>query len=108
MEEYRVTITPDAEFDLNELDDYITLELLAPETAVSYLNAIKNQILSLRTAPRRYRVMEEEPWHSRGVRRMNARNFAVFYVVLEPEKEVYIQNIIYQKRDLPKVLREYE
>ena len=30
MDEYEVIITPDAESELNELDDYITFELLSP------------------------------------------------------------------------------
>ena len=56
--------------------------------------------------PRRYKLVDDEPWHSRGVRRMNAKNFAVFYYVLEDYNEVYIQNVIYEKRDIPKVLRD--
>ena len=41
MEEYAIIVTPDAEADLNELDDYITYELLAPDTAVAYVGFIK-------------------------------------------------------------------
>lgn len=104
MEEYSVMITPDAEKDLNELDDYISIELQVPEIATAYIAIIKQELSTLRTAPRRYRLVDDEPWHSRGVRRMNVKNFAAFYVVLDEYKEVYVQNIIYQKRDIPKVL----
>ena len=37
---------------------------------------------------------------------MNAKNFAVFFYVYEEYSEIYVQNIIYQKRDLPKILSE--
>ena len=37
---------------------------------------------------------------------MNAKNFAVFYIVLEDYHEVYIQNVIYQKRNIPQVLQD--
>jgi hypothetical protein len=37
---------------------------------------------------------------------MNARNFAAFFIILEQEGTVFVQNIIYQKRNLPKVLAE--
>ena len=37
---------------------------------------------------------------------MNAKNFAVFYIVLEDYHEVYIQNVIYQKRNIPQVLHD--
>lgn len=108
MEEYSVIITPDAEKDLNELDDYISIELQVPEIALTYIATIKQELSTLQTAPKRYRLMDEEPWHSRGVRRMNVKNFAAFYVVLDEYKEVYIQNIIYQKRDILKVLWDLE
>lgn len=106
MDEYEIIITPDAESDLNELDDYITFELLAPDTATAYVSFIKKELTSLSHMPRRYKPVDDEPWHSRGVRRMNVKNFAVFYCVLEDYHEVYIQNVIYQKRDIPQVLRD--
>ena len=108
MEEYSVIITPDAENDLNELDDYISIELQVPEIAFAYITKIKQELSTLQTAPRRYRLMDEAPWHSRGVRRMNIKNFAAFYVVLDEYKEVYVQNIIYQKMDILKVLWDLE
>ncbi|SCX05588.1 Plasmid stabilization system protein ParE [Lachnospiraceae bacterium YSD2013] len=106
MGEYEIIITPDAEADLNELDDYITFELKAPETAVRYIEDIKSQITMLSKSPRRFKLMENEPWKSRGVRRMNAKNFAVFFYVYEEYSEVYVMNVIYQKRDIPKILAE--
>ena len=106
MGEYEIIITPDAEADLNELDDYITFELKAPETAVRYTEDIKSQITMLSKSPRRFKLMENEPWKSRGVRRMNAKNFAVFFYVYEEYSEVYVMNVIYQKRDIPKILAE--
>ena len=97
MDGYRIIITPDAEADLNELDDYITFKLMAPDTALSCIRYIRSKISGL---------IEDEPWHSRGIRRMNAKNFAVFFYVYEEYSEIYVQNIIYQKRDLPKILSE--
>ena len=106
MDEYKIIITPDAETDLNELDDYISFYLMAPDIAISCIRYIRSKIAGLRKAPKRYGLIEDEPWHSRGIRRMNAKNFAVFFYVYEEYAEVYIQNIIYQKRDLPRILSE--
>ena len=106
MDEYKIIITPDAETDLNELDDYISFYLMAPDIAISCIRYIRSKIAGLRKAPKRYRLIEDEPWHSRGIRRMNAKNFAVFFYVYEEYAEGYIQNIIYQKRDLPRILSE--
>ena len=79
MDEYKIIITPDAETDLNELDDYISFYLMAPDIAISCIRYIRSKIAGLRKAPKRYRLIEDEPWHSRGIRRMNAKNFAVFF-----------------------------
>lgn len=106
MKEYTVIITPDAENDLNELDDYITFELNVPEVAAAYVSFIKKQLVSLGNMPMRNKVVDDEPWHSREVHRMNVKNFAIFYVILEDYSEVYILNIIYQKRDIPKLLND--
>ena len=106
MDEYIVIVTPDAEYDLNELDDYITFELLAPDTAAAYVAFIAKELETLSYMPMRNSLVDDEPWHSRGVRRMNVKNFAVFYYVFEDYHEVYLQNVIYQKRDISQVLRD--
>ena len=106
MNEYEVIITPEAEGDLDQLGAYITFELKAAETAFSYVRDIRTELSTLRKAPKRFRVVDDEPWHSRGLRRMDARNFAAFFIILEQEGTVFVQNIIYQKRNLPKVLAE--
>lgn len=79
MDAYEVIITPDAEYDLNELDDYITFELLEPDTATAYVAFIKKELATLSYMPRRYKLVDDEPWHSRGVRRMNAKNARRFF-----------------------------
>ncbi len=103
MNNYSIIITPDAENDLNELDDYITYVLKAPDTAIVFVGMIKEKLLTLCNNPGRYRLVDFEPWHSKGIRRMNVRNFGVFYSILDEYKEVYIQNVIYQKRDLKRL-----
>lgn len=106
MTEYEVIITPEAEDDLDRLGEYIALELKAPGTAFNYVHDIRTELPTLCNAPKRFRIVDDEPWHSRGLRRMNARNFAAFFIIIEQEDTVFVQNVIYQKRNLPKVLAE--
>ena len=54
MKDFSIIITPDAEADLNELDDYITFRLNAPDTTIRYIRDIREKIASLQTAPKRY------------------------------------------------------
>ncbi len=104
MKEYLVIITPDAEQDLYELNNYITNTLCAPIAARNMIHNIRSHILKLTFSPKRYHLLNDEPWHSRGVRRMNVKNFAVFFLVDDEYHEVYIQNIIYQGRDIGSIL----
>lgn len=70
MDLYEIIITPDAEKDLVELRNYITDVLLARDTARSYVRAIRKEIAALNKMPTRYKPVDDEPWHSKGVRRI--------------------------------------
>lgn len=99
MDSYEIIMTDDATADLIELRDYIAEVLLAPETALSYIRAIRAEISTLSEMPARIRTVDDEPWHSRGIRRIIAKNFYVYYRIDESSKRLYILNIIYNKRD---------
>ena len=42
---------------------------------------------------------ERELWHSRGVRKISAKNFYIYYRPDEVSGRVYVLNVIYAKRD---------
>ena len=60
---------------------YISNDLLASEAADSLMNDIKEVILGLTDLPKRYALIEEEPWRSEGVRKIVVKNFLVYYWV---------------------------
>lgn len=106
MSAYRIIMTPDAADGLAELVDYIANVLLARDTARSYVRAIREEIASLAEMPAVYKLMDEEPWRSRGVRRFLVKNFYVYYRVEETTKTVYVLNVIYARRDQLTQLKE--
>ena len=87
MDSYKIIITPDAEEDLFELRNYIADVLLARDTA-------------------RYKPVDDEPWHSRGIRRIMANNFFVYYRIDEDRKQVFVLNVIYARRDQLRMLEQ--
>lgn len=99
MNSYEIIMTPDATTDLVELRDYIADVLLVPDTALSYIRAIREEISKLSEMPGRIKPVDDEPWHSRGIREIMAKNFYVYYRIDEETKRVYIMNVIYNKRD---------
>ena len=106
MNSYKIIITPDAEEDLVELRNYIADVLLARDTARNYIRTIRKEIGSLSELPARYKPVDDEPWHSRGVRRIIVNNFFVYYRIDEEHKRVYILNVIYARRDQLRVLEQ--
>ena len=92
-------MTPDAISDLKGLNTYISDVLASKYIARSYLNEIRKKISSLAHMPERIKLMEQEPWHSRGIRYMIVKNFNIYFRIDKTENRVYILNIIYAKRD---------
>ena len=72
---------------------------MVPDTARDYLREIMRAIAALAELPERYKLVDEEPWHSRGVRKIIANNFFVYYRIDDAAKRVYIMNVIYRRRD---------
>lgn len=108
MRTYEIIMTPDATTDLVELRNYIADVLLVPDVALAYIHTIRTEISKLENMPQRIAPISEEPWHSRGIRKIIIKNFYVYYRIDENTERVYILNIIYQKRDQLKMLAEMD
>ncbi|MEE1227932.1 MAG: type II toxin-antitoxin system RelE/ParE family toxin [Lachnospiraceae bacterium] len=106
MRSYKVIITPDAEANLLEIKEYITYTLLVPETAKDYLESLREEIGKLSYLGASIASVQEEPWHSRGLRKVTAKNFYIYYLVNEERSTVSVMNVIYRKRDQAKALEE--
>ena len=49
--------------------------------------------------PKNKKLVDDEPWHSRGIRIFLVKNFFVYYRIDEEHKKVFILNVIYARRD---------
>lgn len=103
---YLVTITQEAEEDLMGIYAYITFSLLSLQNAKEQIDRIQKVIQNLDEFPMRHRLMESEPWKSRGMHVVPCDNFLIFYLVKEKQNEVVISRVLYGKRNLKTVLNE--
>jgi len=103
---YTVQLTEQAKHDLRGIYEYIALTLLAPETARDLTRRILAALRSLQEMPNRHPVYQDEPWKSRGLRRINIENFSGFYFVME--NTVQVIRIMYSRKDISNVLMESE
>ena len=106
--EYKVIITPQAQTQLAETVNYISEVLLAPETAVKWLDVLEKAIYSLNTMPNRFPLTDEEPWKTRGIRKLIVKGFIVYYLVDDSRNAVFITAVIYGKRNQIAALKQLE
>lgn len=99
-----VVISSEAEEDIQEIYDYIKDNLCAPKAAARTANRIYEQIMSLDTSPKRYRLYDREPWKSRGLRKMPVDNFVVLYIADENSNTVTALRVFYGGRDIDKLI----
>lgn len=96
---YEVKLTVQAIGQIEEAVQYISKILLEPETARKWADTLQCEIEKLDTMPSRYPLTDEEPWHTKGIRKMPVKNFLVYYLVNEKKKAVWITAVIYGRRD---------
>lgn len=97
---YKLRILPLFEDDLNEIVDYISVQLGNPIAAENLVAAVEDAIynrLSFPEAFPRYRSVKDRK-HS--YYRIQVKNYTVFYVVIGDIMEV--RRILYSRRDLPR------
>ena len=103
---YQIFYTDSAKQDLKNIYRYISEDLVEPEIAAKLTDKIMKAIRSLDEMPQRYRLFEEEPWHSRGLRILPVNNYLVFYLLDDEKTVVTILRIIYGGRDISRQLSE--
>ena len=101
---YKIQLTQQAKQDLLGIYEYIAFSLLEPEIAKKLKHRIVAGLNSLKEMPGRYPLYQEEPWKSRGFRRINIGNYSGFYVVAE--NTVQVIRIVYGGRDISSILKE--
>lgn len=104
--EYQVSLTPQAAAQIQRIGQYIATSLGQPDTADRWMDHLQKEIAGLAFMPLRFPLTEEEPWRSRGIRRMTVKNFLVYYLTDEGSQRVSVTAVIYGRRDQLRALCE--
>ena len=99
---YKLRILPLFEEDLNEIVDYISLQLENPIAALAFVDDVELAIKERTPCAEAF-----EPYRSAKERRYTdyriyARNCVIFYVVIDDVMEV--RRILYNRRDLQSLI----
>jgi len=88
--------------DLEQISDYIAEELKNPTAAFNTINRIQDAIGSLGHAPRIGAPLSAHYMRAKDYRFLVCKSYMVFY--REKGDEVYIDRILYGKRDYLRIL----
>lgn len=91
---YRITFSPLAKQDLNEIYAYIKEVLEAPLSAEKVVRAIRDKSDTLKILPYGYQKVDEET----EIRAVSVRKYRIFYRISEENSIVIILRIIYSRR----------
>lgn len=95
---YLVRIEGEAEADLYAIYRYIAETLKEPRIAANIYQKIKTAILELSHMPERIKLMDDEPWHSRGFRKLIVGSYAAIFFV--EEQTVHVFRVMYGGMDI--------
>ncbi len=103
---WTVVYSAQAKQDLRNIFEYIAHSLCSPDAAKSQTRRIMAEIHSLDEMPLRYRLYDDEPWRSQGLRFFPVDHYLVFYLPVASANTVKIVRIMYGGRDVKKHLEE--
>ena len=96
---YEVIYLPTARKQLEDIVDYIAVELATPDAAFDFIDAVDKEAKSLAKMPyrhpiyhTRFAVLEEVRW-------ISVKNYNMFYKVFEKDKTVEIRRVLHQLQD---------
>lgn len=104
MKQYVVRITDRALADMEEICNYIAIQLQAPENAMGQYNRIAEAVEELYVFPERVKLMESEPERIMGLRQLVIDNYSVFYVI--EGMDVIVTRVLYSAMDISRRLLE--
>ena len=104
MKKWQVTVSEPAEIDLDEIYKFIAETLLNPAAAWRQFERIRDALSGLDMMPERGTILKNEPWRSRGLRRLIIDNYVIIYEIQEETDIVAVIAIIYSGRNFDDVL----
>ena len=96
---YDIVVTNPAQDDLEEILNYISVDLSAPKSAIEMLNKIKSIFENLSINPLMYPLCNIDNLKEKNYRKAVINNYLMFYRVDDKNETIYIMRFIYGRRD---------
>ena len=99
---YRYEFSPLAELDLNDIFDYISLELFSPQAADRLIDNIQKAVEQVCVFPFSRPFVSNKVLRKKGYRLLVVQNFNLFYIV--KGQTIIIRRILYGRRNYESLL----
>ena len=106
MKKYVVEVSETAEQDLENIISYLRYDLAGDIIADKYKILFKQRFEELKDIAGSMPVLDEELTGHRNIRKVNVRNYVIFYIVDKIINKVYIVRIGHTLMDWEKYLKE--
>lgn len=98
-EKYEVKLSIKAKDDLKGSVLYIKNELNEPNISRRYSKLIRNEIQSLENMPQKFAIIDDDDIKDLNIRKINIKNYIVFYRINEEKRIVNIERVLYGASD---------
>jgi len=92
---YKLKFTQSTNDDLDGIYRHISEHLAAPKAANDLMDDIETSIMRLKDFPYSGSTVTDDILSSRGYRKLTVKNYIVFYLIDEAEKQVVIMRVLY-------------
>lgn len=99
---YKLSFLPLFEQDLNEIVDYISIDLNNPKAARKLVDDIEKAILKRLETPLIYAPYQSSKIRKNSYYKIKVKNFLIFYVVIDDTMEV--RRILYSRRNIDNLI----
>jgi len=96
---FRIKFSEQADNDLDEILQYISNELLAPQAAERFYHTVFEKVAFLCDNPYMYPLHHNDLLKAKGFHFVVISNYLLFYIIDDIESVVTIVRILYGKRD---------
>lgn len=95
INKYNIRILDEAKDDMKKIIIYIKTELKEPEIARQHRKAFREEISKLKDSANIYNIIDSEITGKSDIRKINIKNFMIFYRIIEDIKEVQVIAVYY-------------
>ncbi|EFP62442.1 type II toxin-antitoxin system RelE/ParE family toxin [Erysipelotrichaceae bacterium AF15-26LB] len=101
---YKVVMSESAEYDLEQILNYLTVKLYNPIAATNFVNKLESCFNLLSEQPKIYALSNQEYLNKLGYHKCVIDHYVMLYRINEDKQEIVIMRIFYGKQDYIKYL----